>query len=668
MLEMVSGRNFRSYEQVKLEFGNRQVSVVCGDSQSDYADSNGTGKTSLMYLVLWTLFGKWPGMESADSCIRQPANKDCCGIVWLTKPDGRYAISRYRKDTIHGTNVFIQPPNHTGAATTAPDIISGDLKVMNERIEGLLGMNYETFVRTMVFTGTEATTFALMTDKEQKALLDTIVPFDFSALHARAKEKWKNAMETEIECNGVSKAIDQWIEKNQVAMMKLDDHRHELIAQNDETMLREKIRTLDEHVAVYKKAVTDARRERMAVLPLLNETIAKIDQYKPTVKAYEDAKERWAMFVSAKETLTRQEKERVDTLAGIDREITKQKNHLREHEQGKVCHTCGQPLGFEALQKAQSSIEQEIKRLGDLRLDAIRRYDHIQTDYLGRQTNSGFNEETAATYKAEYEAAQRHMQVMERAYAEEDRRYRELERRALSNEQQIEKAAAVRADLESALRPDTFGMSKIEEDLTRLAQETERLKADRKASGDNQAKWAEEKALWDNVANMLGGGKGSLQHFLFEALLPEMTATAQMCLSLFSKDQLRVAFKSHRAKGSKTVEGFYIEASKGEQTNGYGDLSGGERRRIDFCIFLTLHLMAAKHVFGTGVLFLDEIADFMDDTGQQSVVSVLEFFCQQYGVSCLLLTNKRELVASVAHGYRCLMADGISALVSVQET
>lgn len=668
MLEMVHGTNFRSYADVKLEFGNRQVSVVFGDSQSDYADSNGTGKTSLMYLVLWTLFGKWPGMESADSCVRQPHNKDCSGVVWIRKADGRYAISRYRNHSIHGNNVFIQPPNNSGAATTAPEKISGDLKIMNERIEGLLGMNYDTFVRTMVFTGTEGTTFALMTDKEQKTLLDTIVPFDFSALHQRAKEKQKFAAETEIECNGVTKAIDAWLAKNADMAFALNEKRRKLIEENNEATIREKISTLDKHCAAYSKGVHDTYEQKKELLPKREEAYKAVTDYRPVVRQFEEAKERWTNFNAATEMLRRMEDERRRAIEGVDRDIENGKRRLATDQAGGVCHTCGQTLGPEAMQKAVSSTQADLNDLGAKRMEIIRHYDHLQQSYIKKQTESGLNDETAAKFLADYRAANEHLRKLDTAYDDLTRQELVLDQRISSYQDQLKKANQVRQELTAALVPSNGGMSEIDVQLEELARESARLKEDRKASTNNQQEWAAERALWDNVATMLGGGKGSLQHFLFEALLPEMTAIAQMCLSLFSKDQLRVAFKSHKKKGSKTVEGFYIEASKGAQTQGYGNLSGGERRRIDFCIFLTLHLMAAKHLYAPGVLFLDEIADFMDDTGQQAVVSVLEFFCQQYGVSCLLLTNKRELVASVAHGYRCAMTDGISSLVSVQET
>ena len=661
MLQMVHGTNFRSYQNVKLEFGSHRVSVVFGDSQSDYADSNGTGKTSLMYLVLWTLFGKWPGMESADSCVRQPVNKDCSGTVWITKPGGVFAISRYRKHSEHGNNVFIRRPDKEG-------VQSGDLKVMNEAVENILGMNYETFVRTMVFTGAESQTFALMTDKEQKSLLDTIVPFDFSGLHERAKEKWKFAMETEIECSGVSKAIDAWIAKNEDLLLELDEKRRALADQYDEAKLREKIRILNETIAAYNKNAGEAHKARIDLLPKLDAARDAVAVYRPVIDQFEEAKERWINFNAAKETLKRMEDERKQALERIEHSIGIENQRLAADKAGGTCHTCGQALGPEAMQRAISSTEGDIKRFGDERMKIIKHYDHLQQGYLKKQTESGLDDASAEKFSEDYKAAHNHMKSLEAALDDLTRQDRDHERRIITNQQEITTAQEVKAELEAGLKPDTFGMSKIDEEMDRLAKETARLKEDRKASANNQQGWSAEKSLWDNVASMFGGGKGSLQHFMFEALLPEMTATAQMCLSLFSKDELRVAFKSHKKKGSKTVEGFYVEASKGDQTTGYGDLSGGERRRIDFCIFLTLHLMASKHVFNSGVLFLDEIADFMDDTGQQAVVEVLEFFCQQYGVSCLLLTNKRELVASVAHGYRCTMADGISSLVSVQET
>lgn len=668
MLEMVSGSNFRCYERVKLEFGSHRVSVVFGDSQSDYADSNGTGKTSLMYLVLWTLFGKWPGMGNADSCVRQPANKDCSGIVWITRPDGRYAISRWRRDTIHGNNVFIQPPNHTGAATTGPDIISGDLKVMNERIEGLLGLNYETFVRTLVFTGAESTTFALMTDKEQKTLLDTIVPLDFSRLLETSRTKEKFAGETEIECNGVTKAVENWIERNEAQIKELDERRVKLGQGNAGLEIQKRIDELDATIVDHEGSINIAEASRRELRPQLDAAVVAIGEYKPTEQSYHDSAQRFSSYQSAMTTLTRQEQERKTSLDQADRAVQAAADRLSQDVETKTCHTCGQSLNDVSMQQAQASVQQELNNAKELKLQTVEHHDKLQEHYQRLRDESGFNEATASEYLRNSQAAYTHMDKLEMALLVLTGQDREFDEAIVRRRQYIKNCGTDKIELQSTLTSSTTGLTKIEEDMDRLKQEIIRLKGDLKASGENQTQWRVEKELWNNVSGMFSGGKGSLQHFIFESMLPELTATAQMFLSLFSKTELRVAFKSHRKKGTKTVEGFYIEATKGEQTGSYGDLSGGERRRLDFCIFLTLWLLTAKHVFSPKVLFLDEIADFMDDTGQQAVIGVLDFFCQQYGVSCLLLTNKRELVASVAHGYRCSMADGISTLVSVQET
>ncbi len=668
MLEMVSGSNFRCYERVKLEFGSHRVSVVFGDSQSDYADSNGTGKTSLMYLVLWTLFGKWPGMDNADSCVRQPANKDCSGIVWITRPDGRYAISRWRRDTIHGNNVFIQPPNHTGAITTGPDIISGDLKVMNERIEGLVGMNYETFVRTMVFTGGESTTFALMTDKEQKTLLDTIVPLDFSRLLETARGKEKSAGETEIECNGVTKAVENWIERNETEIEQLNERRVKLEQWDAGVDVQKRIDKIDAAIVSDEGCIDTAEAGRRELRLQLDAAVVAVGEYKPTVQSYHDSAQRLSSYQSAMNALTRQEQERKTALNYADRTVLAAANKLSQDIETKTCHTCGQSLNDVSMQQAQASVQQELDNANEMKAQTIAYHDEAQRHSQRLRDESGFNEATASEYGRNAQAAYTHMDKLEMALLVLTSQDREFDEDIEQRRQYIKKRNAEKTELQSTLTSSTTDLTKIEEDMDRLRQETTRLKGDLKTSGVNQTQWREEKELWNSVSGMFSGGKGSLQHFIFESMLPELTATSQMFLSLFSKTELRIAFKSHRKKGNKTVEGFYIEATKGEQTGSYGDLSGGERRRLDFCIFLTLWLLTAKHVFSPKVLFLDEIADFMDDTGQQAVIGVLDFFCQQYGVSCLLLTNKRELVASVAHGYRCSMADGISTLVSVQET
>lgn len=661
MITLVSGSNFRSYEDVELVFGSQRVSIVYGDSESDYADSNGTGKTTLMYLVLWTLYGKWPGMESAESCLRQPHGKDCCGSLTIQKPDGQWRVERYRKHRDHKNNVYVYAPG-------SPTPISGDMKVVQERIESLVGMNYDTFSKTMVYTGAEGETFAKMTDKQQKALLDTIVPMDFQPLHEKAKEKVKFAEETCNECNGVVRSVEQWMDRNTMEQESLKAEIAMVKAQEAPENQQHLLEDARKRVAELEDAIRGYESKRAALSNWLDKLERERDGYRPTLEWFENAEEKLITYRAANAFLMDAEKRHAQYTKSINHELKLLTQRLVNDQQGKTCHTCGQALGEEALAKAIYSTQADIQRVEQEKAKADQHYAAQTETHATKRRDTLLDDESAAKLKQDIVAAKAYWKELLSKIEDLTRQDREVERTAKATHESKTAWESVVREYEDAIASADNPTKKQEGRLTFLVDEHERLVGDLVAAKENQKEWGETAAMWVDVMQMFSGGKNSLQHFLFESMLPEMTATAQMFLSLFSQNELSVAFKSHKKKGSKTVEGFFIEAAKGANTKGYGDMSGGERRRIDLCIFLTLHLLACKHVFSPGVVFLDEIADFMDDTGQQQVVSVLEFLCQQYNVSCLLLTNKRELVASVAHGYRCSMIDGTSQLVSIQET
>lgn len=661
MITRVSGRNFRSYEDVELVFGSQRVSIVYGDSESDYADSNGTGKTTLMYLVLWTLYGKWPDMGSAESCLRQPHGKDCSGVLTLNKPDGEWRVERHRKHHEHKNNVFVYAPG-----SVSP--ISGDMKVVQERIEALVGMNYDTFVKTMVFTGAESETFARMTDKQQKDLLDTIVPMDFQALYDRANEKLKFAGDTCNECNGVVRSIEQWIERNATEQNHLKADIEQISAQYSPESYQHQLDDARKRITEFEGVLLGHEMKLAELRVELEAREKERDDYRPTMEWFEKAEDTWVEYESATKWLLEEEKRHTRYMTTADLEIQLLEGRIANDQQGKVCHTCGQTLGEQALAKAISSTQEDIQRVQQEKAKAEKHYAEQTATYSAKQQATNLDDQSAAKLKQDIIEAKKYWKDLLSKIEVLTRQYREAEDHLRSTRESKAAWESAAKELEEKVASSENPTKEQEERLAFLVEEHERLAGDLEQAKKNQKEWADAAARWVDVRDMFSGGKNSLQHFLFESMLPEMTATAQMFLSLFSQNELSVAFKSHKKKGSKTVEGFFVEALKGPNTKGYGDMSGGERRRLDLCIFLTIHLLACKHVFSPGVIFLDEIADFMDDTGQQQVVNVLEFLCQQYNVSCLLLTNKRELVASVAHGYRCSMIDGTSRLVSIQET
>jgi DNA repair exonuclease SbcCD ATPase subunit len=84
---------------------------------------------------------------------------------------------------------------------------------------------------------------------------------------------------------------------------------------------------------------------------------------------------------------------------------------------------------------------------------------------------------------------------------------------------------------------------------------------------------------------------------------------------------------SRTAAGESREKTEFIVTDEDGNVVDYNTLSGGQRRRIDLAVILTLNIAVSKayQINGVlGLLVLDEVFDFIDEGGVEPVVSALQ--------------------------------------------
>jgi DNA repair exonuclease SbcCD ATPase subunit len=667
MINDIIGTNFLSYQdQFHLHINQGQLNVVIGRSTSDYADSNGTGKTSLLKALLWCLYGKYPGMEDADSVVNKSAKKNTEVRVHFQKHGTEYVVQRYRKHSEHKNSLVCWEGTHQHA---------GDLKVVQTKIEEIVGMDYDVFLSTLVFTGEREDEFASGTDKDQKKVLNALLPLHFERSFDYAAMQFANA----------TKAVETATTRIAVLEGQVEPNQREL-----ET-LTQQITTWDNQRA------EDIKTHEHAI----DAATASLETMAPHEKTFAEKEEQWQQFFQnlAQPQLQRERDDLFKEKRAVESELQAHLNALtnQSYKQQEIqainqasatkqaqleeqiraltdgdndhCPTCGQVVQNEAKQRTLKTIQDQLQLERDgctqrvarknQELDQLK--DMILVDPEERQAaldgiNSRLKEIETTLTKAEEGAAQQRANYNQHKQAYDGLRTQaEEQRRALAVAEQ------------GLARLNEHTVNPYRDQVDRKA-EAIRL-AEKELEGARQSKIDAEVGMrrWSAVKTMFSGGRGGLHHFVFEQVLPEMTAMAQMFLNFFSANTLKVGFESHKKKGKKVIEGFFVKAERNDVT-GFGNLSRGEQRRINVAISLTLYLMASKHVFNPGILFLDEVADSLDQTGKQSIIELLEHFCSQYDTAAVLLTNERELIAHVHSGYECVMHNDVSTLAPISES
>lgn len=106
-LEIVSvkGSNFLSLGSVQVDFQDRGFVIVEGinNNQVDGAKSNGSGKSSLFELVIWTLTGET--VRGTKNVVNDRTDNGACGEIEFKVDGTDYKVIRFKEDRNYGTNL-----------------------------------------------------------------------------------------------------------------------------------------------------------------------------------------------------------------------------------------------------------------------------------------------------------------------------------------------------------------------------------------------------------------------------------------------------------------------------------------------------------------------------------------------------------------------------------
>lgn len=152
--------NFLGIEsQVRLKFGadiRRGLTFLVGE--------NGSGKSTLVEAVVWCQFGRClrSGLGVND-VVNDKARRDCSVRMEF---DNGYAIQRFRKHKQYGNRIVVERDGKV-----LPEFEKADARSTQAAINELLGVDYDTFVRTIVLSRESTSSFLNSTSAERRALI-----------------------------------------------------------------------------------------------------------------------------------------------------------------------------------------------------------------------------------------------------------------------------------------------------------------------------------------------------------------------------------------------------------------------------------------------------------------------------------------------------------------
>lgn len=194
-LNEVSYRNFMSFgDDVQcLQLDGQGLVFVEGDNRDDpQAESNGAGKSSVVEGVVWALTGQTLRGLKGDEVINAQTGKDCSVQLAGEYIGKEFLIHRYRR---------VQRKSGLKFFYGAHELTEMDVKATQDKINEVLGIDFNVLVNTSVFGQGAHWRFSELNDAARKALLDKLLGTDAIARAHEIAKGWYKEAAAEVDSN-----------------------------------------------------------------------------------------------------------------------------------------------------------------------------------------------------------------------------------------------------------------------------------------------------------------------------------------------------------------------------------------------------------------------------------------------------------------------------------
>lgn len=580
-------KNFLSVQEAVLDEavftpGVRLIHGVNYDMSADGKESNGSGKSSLLESILWAMSGELSrGKVKEDAVINRAAGKNCSVVVEFEHGGHLYKIKRFRKDDEEHGSGLRWWMD--GEEKTS----AGSRESQNE-LEAALPCPPKVFRLAVMVGQGMPDRFLDLSESEKQDVLSNIVDL---TMYDTALDRAKNKVSSLTTESAVRRAT-------------LDQVRRQI----------ESVRT---DILNYQQAVAAYEQRSAAEVAAVGDESRKLEEGEAQARSV--VSEATSSIKSAEAELVSRRKELSDVSDVAERE-SRPAHELRgqilslQAAQDKmaatptVCPTCKRPLDNGNLvdHMVELVVEQEEKQA---RLNGMLSTLHA----LGERKKAA---------QTSVDSAERALSGLRDKVRAGEERLRKIEQRRTelaSRSSQHEKAlSALRAKVDAARDSEAKLLASVQPHEESLA---ELVKA--------QKHWE----FWKvNIPNLRAAAMEEVLHYLNERLAHYM--------DVFSGGAMGVSlYQETHGKGSR------IKVALSTRSGVYDLCSGGEKRRVDLALYLSLSdLLQTTSGMRCNLLSADEICDGLSPTGVRQFLDLLRTLAEEG--RCVFVISHNNHVAS----------------------
>lgn len=269
------------------------------DDDMTVIHNNGSGKSQLTKSIDYAIYGNSPNKKvNKDGLINKESNKNMLVGITFLKDGQRYEIMRYRKYSGKGDQLSFTRWDENNVQF---DETLSDKNLTQEKINSVIGLNRETFIKTVLMSKEGHRNFFELPASERTSLIENIIRLDkFKEYTQKIKEKLSFAKKEltriqtiYIETNSKFKTVNQFIKK-EIGMerkrrMDLKLEKEKLEKENHLQIDDKTVDNINLYIDTYKKII-DANNNIMVNMTSLKISKENIQYIYNSVMEYRKTK------------------------------------------------------------------------------------------------------------------------------------------------------------------------------------------------------------------------------------------------------------------------------------------------------------------------------------------------------------------------------------------
>lgn len=586
-IKEIKAHNFRSYEQLDLKLNQLGLTLLTGGAKgnTDNSDSNGFGKSSLVYALIYALYGQLPDGSKGDDVIKNDVGKNCYAQVIFEHGGHNYKISRYRKDSKHHNKVLV--------SRDKKDITLSTNKETDQLIIDTLGFGFDTLLNSLVFSPEKLNSFINATDKNRKQILEELTNTNVykqaqQLVKIDAKDNAEKLSEEEKDHERLI-TLKEGQEASKRAYMKNKDYWDKQMKTNQDKLAQYKDLTPVNNQDKLNKLDVIRTQLRNNQAPINNQEIKKLD-----------------LEINGYQTSLSQGQAQAEV---IKNNLAKNLATYKNIQTGKqtTCELCGSVLEDKHKQLELTNLGKKIK----LDMENYKNFMHdIDTTKQAIEATTKERNRIQADQDRIYEQNK----IIQVKLDEVNETYHKLQVEQQNYDDQLRQKAYIEQTIKSLKanpieEPKNLVNANYDQDL---------------ASSEKRIQVYQQQAKDLKKLDKIYSDKG-VKATALSLVIPYLNQKLSKYLEELTQGRMNAYLSStSKTKTGKVQEQISLNVESEVMGDEYQELSSGEKQRVGIALNLAFMNYLADQIGGVNLCFFDEIFDHLDQSAIDSVVDILK--------------------------------------------